>query len=86
VIKEDVLKIKDAGKITVISCNTPAGQKNIFCIKPDGIIIKCGNEKHDVSGDALIGILHEPIAGPEKSVNAIFNPVILTKGNVCANG
>ncbi len=84
-IEDDITKIDDASKITVITCNTPAGRKNILCVKPSEIIIKCNETEHDVSGDALIGIVEEPIAGPDKNTNAIFNPIILTKGNVCAS-
>lgn len=84
-IEDDITKIDDASKITIIACNTPAGRKNILCVKPSGIIIKCDGVIHDVSGDALIGIVDDPIAGPDKSTNAIFNPIILTKGNVCAS-
>ena len=84
-IEDDVTKIDNASKITVITCNTPAGRKNILCVKPSAIIIKCNDAEHDVSSDALIGIVDEPIAGPDKNINAIFNPIIITKGNVCTS-
>jgi len=82
---KDLSILENANKTTVITCNTPAGSKNIICIKPEEIKIKCGRNVHNVSGNALIGILDEPIAGPEKSANAIYNPIILSKGNICTN-
>jgi sigma-E processing peptidase SpoIIGA len=82
-IEEGIMISKYKKKFTIVSMNTAAGSKNIICFQPDEIQILYDNCIHDVSGNALIGILEFPLYGLSKDLKAIFNPILLTKGNEC---
>lgn len=83
---EDIMNMgENKSRITIVNANSVTGNKNILCFKPDAIKIACDNCIHDVSSDALIGILDTPLKGLDKDLKAIFNPILLTKGNKCVH-
>jgi hypothetical protein len=84
-IEEAVATSKYKNKFTIVSMSTVTGSKNVVCFQPDKIQISYENCIHDVSGNALIGILEFPLNGLNKDLKAIFNPILLTKGNECVH-